>query len=605
MRLSGESVIDLRNMKPRKLFTKLFPSYFLISFIGLFVLIIITRYTFSNFYFEETKTALIEKSRLIEDEVLSLTVNERFDLLRKRIKKFSELSDNRITVILPSGVVIADTSFNPTDMADHAEREEILTALKGEIGQASRYSPTLGENFVYVALPLKKNGNIVGVLRSAVTKSKLENSLASLTNKTLVWSFGLLIFLTYFIYVQARKISLPLEKIKLQVESFAKGDFSKSLELDSTQITEINSFSQSMGFMSEKIQAQFEKITKQKNEQLAVFSSMLEGVITISSDMTIYHINDSALKLFHAESVIPIRGVELIDIVKNDTIVRLARKLLEEDVSFQAEVETENGSILQVHGTILNTQKSLKLGAVLVFNDVTKLKELELHRTEFVANVSHELKTPLTSIQGYLETLQGDVIKDPILVEKFVSIVNKHAIRLKTIIEDLLSLSSIEKDSEVSEIKLETTSINLLFNTVGSLCQNKASLKNVSINIKDSNLEIKLNIALMEQAMINLVDNAISYSPDSGEVVISSRCDDSYYYLEVQDFGLGIASEHHERLFERFYSVDKARSRELGGSGLGLSIVKHIAKTHNGRVSVKSALGEGAIFSIILPRFLD
>lgn len=589
-------------MKPRKLFTKLFPPYFFISCIGLIVLIIITRFTFSNFYFEETKTAILEKSRLMEAEILELIKAGDEQLLRKRLKVLGRLSENRLTVIYPNGVVVADTDFNPLEMENHARRAEIVSALQGNIGEASRFSPTLEENFLYVAIPLKVNGEVVGVLRSAVTKSKLEKSLASLTEKTLTWSFGLLLFLTYFIYIQAKKISNPLEKIKQQVESFAAGDFSKSLELKSTKIIEINSLSNSVTSMSEKIQEQFEKINKQKNEQLAVFASMLEGVITISPDMTIYHINEAALKLFSAEALNPIRGRDLMDIVKSEKIVTVARKLLSDKQSFRSEVRTPEGLIIEVQGTILKSYNSSKLGAVLVFNDITKLKELEAHRTEFVANVSHELKTPLTAIQGYLETLQGDVLSDPALVEKFVNIVNKHALRLKTIIEDLLSLSSIEREGDSLGIEMKVYPVARVFETVVTLCQKKASKKGVVVVASPSDLSTKMNVPLIEQALINLIDNAISYSPRDAKVVVSSEADQESIFLKVQDFGVGISNEHHERLFERFYSVDKARSRELGGSGLGLSIVKHIAKTHNGSVSVESQLGQGSIFTIILPR---
>ena len=184
---------------------------------------------------------------------------------------------------------------------------------------------------------------------------------------------------------------------------------------------------------------------------------------------------------------------------------------------------------------------------------------------------------------------------------KFVRIVNKHAIRLKTIIEDLLSLSSIEKDSDSKGIEKKMTSINSLVNTVISLCQSRASEKKVKIVFEETNIQATINAPLIEQALINLIDNAISYSPVSSEVKVRAYQVGDNLYIEVQDSGIGIAKEHHDRLFERFYSVDKARSRELGGSGLGLSIVKHIALTHNGSVAVKSELKRGSVFTIILP----
>lgn len=592
-------------MKPRKLFTKLFPPYFFISLVGLFVLIVITRYTFSNFYFGETKTNLIEKARLMEGDVLSLLESGDPSLLSEKVRELSRLANNRITVIVPSGLVLADTSFDPVEMDNHGERTEVKQALAGGIGEASRYSPTLNENFLYIAIPLMKNSEVIGVLRNAVTISELKKSLANLTEKTIIWSFLLLLFLTYLIYIQAKKISTPLEDMKMQVELFAAGKFSQKLELEHTSSIEISSLFNSIKTMSEKIQQQFDKINKQKNEQLAVFASMLEGVITIFPDMTVYHINDSALRLFNATTTFSVRGEPLSSIVKSDEIVELARELLKTDKSFSAEVKTKKGRVLDVHGTILKSQNSQKLGAVLVFNDITKMIELKTHRTEFVANVSHELKTPLTAIQGYLETLQGDVLDDKATVEKFLGIIHKHSNRLKTIIEDLLALSAIEKDSDTDGLKMAPTPIDPLINNVISLCHSKAYGKNVKIEYNPSGLSPLINPALIEQALINLLDNAISYSPKDSKVVISAKAHKKQVLLQVKDFGVGIDKSHHDRLFERFYSVDKARSRELGGSGLGLSIVKHIALSHNGSVQVQSEPGKGSLFSILLPMSLD
>lgn len=596
-------------MKPRKLFTKLFPPYFFISLIGLVILVFITRFTFSNFYFDETKTHLIEKAKIIEPEILGLLENSNPELLAKSVQRLGKIAKSRITVILPNGLVVADSSFNPIEMENHATREEVASALQGEIGEASRFSPTLEENFLYVAIPLKENGEIKGVLRNAVTKSKLEASLSNLTEKVIIWSFVLLIILTYFIYIQAKKISSPLEEIRHQVEILASGDFVTTLIPSSNQSAETYSLAKSIKSMGDKIQQQFEKINNQKNEQLAVFASMLEGVITITPDMTVYHINESALKLFGAGLEKSVRGIDLKELVKSAKIVESSRNLLESHIPFSIEVKTSSGLILDVHGAPLKPTSTNRLGAVLVFNDVTKIRNLEAHRREFVANVSHELKTPLTAIQGYLETLSGDILEDKKTVEKFLTIINKHAVRLKTIVEDLLALSSIEKEEGRLSIEMSRVSADQLISNVISLCSDKASRKGVNLVFKQSGIHLSANVQLMEQALINLVDNAISYSREGDEIVL--KCElveslkDTSCLFSVRDNGIGIAKEHHERLFERFYSVDKARSRELGGSGLGLSIVKHIALTHGGNVRVESEVGVGSEFIIAVPQNLD
>lgn len=590
-------------MKPRKVFLQLFPPYFFIALSGLVVLIIITSFTFSNFYFNETKTHLTEKAHLIESKISQLLIDGDFQALSAKVSEYSQLSNNRVTVILPSGMVIADSSFDAKNMKNHLNREEIKTALKGYLGEASRYSPTLGENFIYIAIPLKSDDKIIGVLRNAVTVSKLEQSLQSLVGNTFIWSFFLLIFLSYLIYLQAKKISSPLELMKSEVENLSVEDVSSGSKLGDSSILEISSLFNSFKKMQENLSIQFSKITEQKNEQLAVFASMMEGVITITPDMKVYHFNKAALKLFDFANPEHARGSNLSDFVKSDEITSLALKLLNEGGSFTEEVKLFKNKILDVHGTVLESGDISKKGVVLVFNDITKVRELETHRTEFVANVSHELKTPLTAIQGYLETLQGDVLEDKDMVAKFIKILNRHSSRLKTIVEDLLALSSIERGAESIQMKKELFSLQDIARNVSFLANEKALKKNITIQIKGEELLCYVNVPLMEQALLNLLANAISYSEDGGEVVISYSKNTEFNKIEINvtDFGVGIAKEHHERLFERFYSVDKARSRELGGSGLGLSIVKHIALSHEGDVKVTSIPNNGSTFTIILP----
>lgn len=588
-------------MRPKKLFSKLFPSYFLISLVGLSVLLLITRFAFRNFYYQQTSKQLTHKAHLIEDVVKEAILQNNYSRLQTNIFELSKKSENRITIILPSGKVIADSDYAPEKMGLHNEREEIKRAMTGEIGKTIRFSPTLREKHLYVAIPLSNSGKIIGVLRNSLPIDELQTSLFILTRQVLIWSLVLLIILTYFIYIQAKKISSPLESMKKQVEDFAAGNFQNKIEIDDVSTLEISSLFNAVQTMSDKLQKQFKKITKQKNEQLAVFASMLEGVITIYPDMNIYHINDAALKLFKYDSDAQIKGTPLKEVVKSDRIYNMAKKLLEDHVTVDNEFEYESGLVLNVHGTILQSKKTGMLGAVLVFNDITKMRELENHRKQFVANVSHELKTPLTAIQGYLETIQEEEIDDKALLNKFLGIINKHSIRLKRIIEDLLALSSIERESEFGGLELEEANILPVLENVISLCFEKAEKKQIIVKLKGEDAFARINRPLFEQAIINLLDNAIKYGPEKSEVEILTNINEKKLEIIVKDNGQGIPKEHHDRLFERFYSVDKARSRELGGSGLGLSIVKHIAITHHGNVRVESEIGKGSSFIFELP----
>ncbi len=588
-------------MKPKKLFSILFPTYFLISLLGIVVLLLITRFAFRNIYYKQSATSLIQHAKLIERDVISNIETNNITKLKSEIKYLAKQSDSRITVILPDGNVIADSSFETNKMENHLNRVEISTAIGGEIGESIRLSPTLNKNLLYVAIPLVKNNKVLGVLRNAVSTDKLQNSLYQLSKNIILWSLILLLVLTYIIYLQSKSISAPLEKLKNQVEILASGNFSENIELTKTSNEEVYALSVAIQKMGKDINQQFNKINKQKNEQLAVFSSMLEGVITIYPDSNIYHINKSALNIFNFKKNGPIKGTPLKEVVKSERIYQLALKLLENHLTVDHEFEYDSGRVLNVHGTILESEKTGMLGAVLVFNDITKMRELENYRKQFVANVSHELKTPLTSIQGYLETIREEKDLDQKTLYKFIDIINKHSMRLKNIIEDLLHLSSIEKDSEIGELNLVKQNLLPVIKNAISLCIEKAKTKRINIALSAIDEEININAPLLEQAIINLLDNAIKYGPENSEVQINISKTENFMKIIVSDQGQGIPKIHHDRLFERFYSVDKARSRELGGSGLGLSIVKHIALAHGGNISVKSEVNSGSSFILEIP----
>ena len=588
-------------MKPKKLFSKLFPSYFLISLIGLSVLLLITKFAFRNFYYNEATTSLTQKANILKDNFTNAVIKKNLVELQENILVIAKNAENRITIIAPNGIVLADSSFTPEKMDNHSKREEIKIALTGKIGKSIRYSDTLKEKHLYVAIPLTYDSKIIGVLRNGVSVDKLQTSFLHLTKNVLFWSVFLLLILTYFIFIQAKRISSPLEEMKQKLEKFASGNFHEKLEINQASTKEISSLFNAVKGMSEKLQDQFQKINKQKNEQLAVFASMLEGVITIYPNMNIYHINKAALNLFNYQKEGPVKGTPLMDVVNSKRIFIMAKQLLVDKKSVDNEFEYESGLILNVHGTILQSEETGMLGAVLVFNDITKVRELENHRKQFVANVSHELKTPLTAIQGYLETIREGDIEDKETLNKFLDITIKNSHRLKSIIEDLLALSSIEKDSEVGGFERINQSIFPVVENVISLCSDNAKKKGIEILLKGTNEKVMINLPLMEQAIINLLDNAIKYGPENSKVVVSIKKSQVNLQIIVTDTGQGIEEKHHERLFERFYSVDKARSRALGGSGLGLSIVKHIAISHGGNVRVESTFGSGSSFILELP----
>ncbi len=272
---------------------------------------------------------------------------------------------------------------------------------------------------------------------------------------------------------------------------------------------------------------------------------------------------------------------------------------LESDIEFRG----TSPRFVQAHGAPVRGADGSRIGAVVVLHDVTALRRLEAVRSDFVANVSHELKTPITSIKGFLETLLSGALEDPQTARRFIGIAVRQADRLHAIIEDLLTLSSLEQGDGERSMSVQSCRVTDVVAGAVEICASEAAGKNVAIEVEcDPALEAVLNPALVEQALVNLIDNAVKYSGEGGRVVVRSTPREAGgLVVEVCDSGVGIDARHLERLFERFYRVDKARSRKLGGTGLGLAIVKHIAQAHGGTVSVTSVPGQGSTFRLELP----
>jgi len=298
------------------------------------------------------------------------------------------------------------------------------------------------------------------------------------------------------------------------------------------------------------------------------------------------------------------QGRSIQETIRSPGLQKFAARTLEskEPVTDEIISYQEGEKYLQAHGTLLRDESNKTVAELLVFHDITNLKKMENMRKEFVANVSHELKTPITAIKGFVETLKEGAAGDPENLNKFLTIINNHADRLNTIIEDLLILSRIEQSEGTGEVVMVETRIKPVLDSALALNQNKASEKNIKIEVQaPEELKAKINPELIEQAISNLIDNAIKYSETGGIISIKAELAENELVIVVEDHGTGIPKEHLPRIFERFYRVDKARSRNLGGTGLGLAIVKHIVQAHRGRIAVESALGKGSKFFIYLP----
>ncbi|MCX8037244.1 MAG: cell wall metabolism sensor histidine kinase WalK [Candidatus Sumerlaeia bacterium] len=588
-------------MKRKRLLWQLYPSYLLITLVLLATVAIYAAEYGREFYYKRLEAELTARARVL-GKVFSEVVLDTATV-DPLCKEYGRLSSTRITVVQRDGKVLGDSEENPATMEPHAQpdRPEIVAALQGRVEPSIRYSHTLRIKMMYVAVPLEREGNIVGVVRTALSLSAIERGLHSFYVH--VGVAGLLIALlgAGVSYGVARRIARPLEEIRRGAERYAQGDLTHKLPV--YESLEIGSLAEAMNRMGAQMDERLRAIIQQRNELETVLSGMVEGVLAVDADERVLKINQAAGRMLGVD-ISGAHGRSIQEVVRHAGLQQFVARALRSAEPIEADLSVNFGSerALQARGAPLHCEGGECSGAVIVLNDVTRLRQLENLRREFVANVSHELKTPVTSIKGFVETLQDGAMENPEDARRFLGIIAKHAERLQAIIEDLLSLSRIEQEGERREILLERGLVRGVVQAAVQACRLTAEAKQIRIEtVCEESLYARVNSELLEQAIVNLLDNAIKYSEPGSVVEVAAQQANGDVTIAVRDYGCGIPKEHLPRIFERFYRVDKARSRKLGGTGLGLAIVKHIVQAHGGQVSVESAVGKGSTFTIRLP----
>jgi two-component system, OmpR family, phosphate regulon sensor histidine kinase PhoR len=517
------------------------------------------------------------------------------------LKEMGRTVATRVTVITPSGQVLGDSQVDLAHVARVADQPEIQEALKGKVASATRFSLAADERVIYCALPVTYQETVIGVVRTAGPVTSPAATLRKAYAPVAVIAIGLVLLALFASVAVARILRRPIDAMTRAADRFAAGDLFVGIDVPETE--ELASLTVALNKMAAQLRQRLSSVTSEKNEMEAVLSAMVEAVLLVDSGTRILQVNMAAEKLFQISGE-RVRGRAIQEIIRHTDLHRFVNRALASKEPIEADIAFigDPDKFLQAHGVPLTDAENKSNGALIVLNDVTRLRTLEKIRRDFVANVSHELKTPITSIKGFLETLKEGGIEDPENAQRFLTITIKHTDRLTTIIEDLLSLSRIETDAEKGEIALEETPLREVFEAVAKSCNKRAEAKNMTLELDlASDLVVRINPTLLEQAIVNLVDNAIKYSePESVVRVETARTADEVI-IKVEDHGCGIPKEHLDRIFERFYRVDKARSRKVGGTGLGLAIVRHIVSAHNGKIRVESSPGRGSTFFIHLP----
>ena len=512
----------------------------------------------------------------------------------------------RVTLIAIDGSVLGDSRSEPATMENHAERPEFVQALGGKVATAFRASPTLGIDMAYAAAPVMVEGQIAGALRVAMDAPDLAERLAPLA-----WMAAIIssLFIAALAVVSARMgatVMKPVEALMGAATHWSAGEL--DTRVPRFRDPDLSTLTETMNTMAADLSGRMRAMEQQQGELSAILDGMNEAVIAIDADLSIRRVNKKAKELFGPRgdkgATAGLQRQALIQACGSSSLDALARRCIDNHAPQEAEISLYGSttSTVLAYAAPLGMEDG-RIGVILVLNDVTRIKRLERVRRDFVANVSHELRTPITLIKGFVETLEDGAIRNPDEAARFMGIIRRHADRMASIIEDLLTLARME-NPERGRLTMHPIHVRDVIDKATESLGDRPALKSVTILVDcPPELEITANEGLLEQALVNLLDNAVKYGPEGGSVHVEAVPESSQgiLNLNIHDEGQGIPAKDLPRLFERFYRVDRARSRELGGTGLGLAIVRHIAMAHGGTASVRSSEGYGSTFSLTLP----
>jgi len=588
-------------LKPRILW-RLFWAFFAIiaaSYLAFYFTLLPPVRAFLNY---QTETELKRQLGLIQHELKEYSwTGEVGSSIQALVRLSSQESQSRITLIKPDGLVIADSSVAPERLAqldNHANRPEILAAVARGFGQNIRYSKTVKTNMVYVAQRVPQ-----GIIRVSVPLTSIEQAFKSVKGSILMAMFSALLLACLLAFWLTRRTGLVVHTVSNAAERMSAGDFDYRLVWKDTG--PLAGVAHALNTMADNLGEQRRGLVQEHNQLKVVLESMGEGVLVTDAEGLVQMGNPALRRMFGLTEIA--LGLPILENFRHNKLHESIEKVLREKKTDLVELQVFGEGFeknLRVQTAPLISESKLQ-GAVSVFSDITEVRKLENARKEFVANVSHELKTPLTSIRGFAETLQHQAAKCDDTTIRFIERIESNAMQLQNLIEDLLDLSRIESGRR--ELILQTVELRDLVLKVTDDFRERLEQNQMKVELRiDHSLKVRAEPRALEQIFRNLIDNAIKYSPAGGALIIEAgRIEkdgnrNCYYEVSVTDHGLGIPNEDLPHIFERFYRVDKARSRALGGTGLGLAIVKHLVQAQGGQVGVESEVGQGSRFFFTL-----
>ncbi len=575
-----------------KFFVRTFSSYMGMIILVLAVIYFLAMNTLWNFYMDDLKTNLSHTAQALSPKVMELYTAGDEAGVDKLVKELGKKIEARLTIIKPDGTVIADSEKDPRQMENHSDRQEVNKALHGVTDESIRFSSTIREEMLYLAVPVILQGEARLVIRLSLYLKNINRLM-----KDMGWKFAaallvILLLTMLMTWYFSRGISKPVQEIAAATRKFAAGDFDVKIFLDKKdELSEVaNSFNQMVTHQKNL----FDKLSENQAELQAIISSMKEGLMVVTPEGKITLSNRCFQEYTNKSDIV---GKSYWEVFRIPDFEDFVKRAFDTGESFYEEVELNNKTFLVGFNSLNRGNPGEKV--VTVFMDVTGFKQLEKMKKDFVVNLTHELKTPLTAIKGFIETLEDE---EDIKNTQYIEIIKRHTDRMNQIVSDMLTLSELE--DKYREVRFEPLDLREMTTNILKIFREK---------IKEKKLELEVDIPedlplyqgerfKMEQMFVNLVDNAVKYT-DEGKIslAISFIENGTRVRIQVKNTGIPIPEKSLPRIFERFYVVDKSRSRRLGGTGLGLSIVKHVVMLHHGEIYAESVEGQGTVFTIILP----
>ncbi len=517
------------------------------------------------------------------------------------VDSLSDESSLRVTIIDKAGVVLADTHEAPAAMENLVHRPEVQLALTRGFGLADRYSESLAQSYYYAAVPIVAANAVVGVARVGRALEDIEQAQSARQLSLVTTCLGMLVALLLVGFFLGRRKGESLEDITQITEAVAQGDFERRVA--ESRALGMKRLADAINQMARNSARRVSTLTADRNRLATIFTGMVEGVVDVDQKQNIIHINEAAAALLGVNRD-RCTGKPVWQEIRNQKITQALDEAIRSRSVIKSRIDYPRDSdqlVIDIYVASLSDDQGEPIGAVLVLHDVTELKHLERIRTDFVANASHELKTPITAIRGLSETVVGDPNVDHETLVRFMERIHAQSIRLSQLVTDLMTISRLESDQNIAEFTL--INFSDLVNRAVTAAHAALELKQHRLiaALPEHKVEVFGDRQLLSQLVDNLIDNAIKYTLEKGQIQVRLRIDAVDMILEVEDSGIGISPQYQQRVFERFYRVDKARSQSMGGTGLGLSIVKNIAERHNGNVNVISQLGVGSTFTFRMP----